>query len=86
MYSLCLHILGSLANLGGIIIVNSLDMTLYNVTCIFACGVYTNQYLGLIMIIFGIIGFMACIAYLFVIDFLVLRHARALNIYLENRR
>ena len=59
-------------------------MSLSNITCIYGCGIYSNQYLGLIMVIFGALTFVFCLAYILMADFLVFRHSRVFDVYLTN--
>jgi hypothetical protein len=81
IYVLVSHGGAAMASLA-LIIVNSIDMAMYNIVCIHACENTSYQYLALIILVFGIVGFLSSILFILAIDFLVLKEARALNAYL----
>ena len=85
MASIWLHVLGFAASLGGLIILNCFSLALYNTQCI-NCGVGSHQYLNLIVLIFGVLGLLVCAAFVFLIDFLILKEARTLNVYLNTAK
>jgi len=84
IYVLVAHGGAAMASLA-LIIVNSIDMAMYNIVCMHACENASYQYLGLIMLVFGIVGCLSSILFILAIDFLVLKEVRALNAYLGNR-
>lgn len=86
MTCLGLHSLGIAVSIGGLILVNALDMAMFNTNCMHACGIYSYQYLNLMMLVFGITGFLACLIFILMVEFLILKESRTLNIYLENRK
>ena len=81
--SLIFNLLGIMVSIGGLIALNVISLALYNTSCFTYCSVGSRQYLNLIVVIFGAVAIVACSAYLFIIDLLILKESRALNVYLE---
>lgn len=78
--------LGAAASVVGLMALNIVDMALFNPSCIVGCDYHSLQYLNLIMVIFGLIGFFNCAGFLAILELSVLREARSTNIFLENRK
>lgn len=85
MASFVLHGLGIAISLGGIVVVNGMDLAIYNTTCMNDCDVaHQHQYLALIQLVFGICGIIVFALYVLIIEISILKESRTLNDYLEN--
>lgn len=85
MASFVFHGLGIAICLGGIVVVNGMDLAIYNTTCMSDCDVaHQHQYLALIQLVFGICGIIVFALYVLIIEISILKESRTLNDYLEN--
>ena len=85
MIVVTLHTIGFFASLA-LIIVNIIDMSMFNVQCILACFRFSYQFLGLIQVIFGTIAILDFGVFVLGVDFFILKESRAINLYLENKK
>lgn len=77
--------LGIVMSLGGIVVVNGMDLAIYNTSCIFDCDqTHQHQYLALIQLVFGICGIIVFALFVLIIEISILRESRKLNNYLVN--
>lgn len=85
MSSFVCHGFGIAISLGGIVVVNGMDLAIYNTSCMYDCDVsHQHQYLGLIQLVFGICGIIVFALYVLIIEISILKEPRSLNSYLEN--
>ena len=80
-----LHGFGIAICLGGIVVVNGMDLAIYNTSCMIDCDIaHQHQYLALIQLVFGICGVLVFALFVLIVEISILKESRMLDAYLQN--